>query len=173
MNPIKELCNRLGIASSAILTLMLTISPGTGVMSVAVSATSFILLADEAGAQSVRGNTRQSARSTSRNARQSSRQVDRTPANDARNVARNANQASRQVSRNTKQSARQISRRHFYTLPSGYRWVTRGAYRYCYYQNRYYYPYMHGGQTVYIEVDVDSDGEPLPPPPAEEVIEEG
>ena len=43
--------------------------------------------------------------------------------------------------------------------------MTRGAYRYCFYKGLYYYPYMYGGRTVYIQVDYNS-----PPPPSDQVI---
>ena len=116
---------------------------------------------EKAEAQTVRMNTRQSVRSVARNTRQS---VVR-PASTYRNVR----QTSRQVSRNTRQSVRQISRRHFYTLPAGYRWVTYGRYRYCFYGGRYYYPYIYGGRTVYIQVNVNSSN-PAPPPSSQVIV---
>ncbi len=121
-------------------------------------------------AQTVRMNSRQSVRSVSRNSAQAARQIARTPANAGADIARNTRQATRQVSRNSYQSARQISRRHFYTLPAGYRPVTYGAYRYYYVGGLYYYPYMDAGTTVYINVDVDASGNPIPPPPASAVL---
>ncbi len=121
-------------------------------------------------AQTVRMNTAQSVRSVSRNSAQAARQIARTPANAGADIARNTRQATRQVSRNTYQSARQISRRHFYTLPAGYRAITYGTYRYYYVGGLYYYPYMDAGNTVYINIDVDASGNPLPPPPASAVL---
>ena len=50
-------------------------------------------------------------------------------------------------------------------MPVGARPVMFGPYRYYSYGGAYYYPYLSGGRTVYVEVDVNS-----PPPPANEVM---
>jgi hypothetical protein len=152
-------------AIRAIATIATILTPGTSVLLLATATIGIVLAsADTAAAQTVRMNNRQSVNSVSRNTRQAVRQVARTPANAGQDIARNANQASRQVSRNSYQSARQISRRHFYTIPAaGYRWVTYGTYRYCYYGGLYYYPYMYGGKTVYIQVNATVSN-PVPPP---------
>jgi hypothetical protein len=68
-----------------------------------------------------------------------------------------------------RRTTRRVARRRIYTLPAGYRAVTRGAYRYYFYSGIYYYPYLISGKTVYVEVDVDASGNPQNPPPASEI----
>lgn len=72
----------------------------------------------------------------------------------------------RRVARRT---TRRVVRRHMYALPVGAAAFSWGAYSYYRYNNMYYYPYMYSGRTVYIEVDIDSRGYPLPPPHPSEV----
>lgn len=84
---------------------------------------------------------------------------------EAQSVRMNNRQSRSSVARNT----RQITRRHFYALPRGYRWVTYGRYRYCYHGGRYYYPYMSGGRTVYIQVNVSSSN-PAPPSSSQVIV---
>ncbi|MFT5410023.1 MAG: Ni/Co efflux regulator RcnB [Verrucomicrobiales bacterium] len=160
---------KLKSIASALVALATIVTPSTTVL-VAAATTGIVLAsAEQAEAQTVRMNNRQSRSSVSRNTRQTVRQVTRTPGNAGRDIARNANQAGRQVSRNTRQSVRQISRRHFYALPTGYRWVTFGKYRYCYHGGLHYYPYMHSGKTVYIQVDVSSSS-PTPPSSTQVIV---
>ncbi|MFT5041984.1 MAG: hypothetical protein ACI8TX_002964 [Hyphomicrobiaceae bacterium] len=52
---------------------------------------------------------------------------------------------------------------------TSYRWVTSGRYRYCFYGGRYYYPYMYGGKTVYIQVNVSSSN-PTPPSSTQVIV---
>ncbi|TLD72098.1 hypothetical protein FEM03_05060 [Phragmitibacter flavus] len=66
-----------------------------------------------------------------------------------------------------RQTGRQVSRtrrRAVYGLPVG---AAAYAYRgYSYYRvgPRFYYPYMHMGRTVYINIE-SNNGYPAPPPP--------
>jgi hypothetical protein len=56
-----------------------------------------------------------------------------------------------------------------WALPAGaaaFRWGAYSNYRA---GGRYNYPYMMGGRTVYVQIDVDSSGNPLPPPPPSEI----
>ena len=76
--------------------------------------------------------------------------------------------AGRQGARASRQSGRQTSRarrRGYYGLPGGAVPFAHGGYSYYRVGGRYLYPYMYGGRTVYIDVDV-SGGYPAPPPPA-------
>lgn len=56
-----------------------------------------------------------------------------------------------------------------YAMPAGYRVVPYGRYKYYYQGGIYYYPYMFGGRTVYVQVDVNASGQPLPPPPPSQI----
>lgn len=70
--------------------------------------------------------------------------------------------------RDSRQTGRQISRarrRGCYALPRGAAPFVFGGYRYYRVGPRFYYPYMYGGRTVYIDINV-SGGNPAPPPPA-------
>lgn len=69
---------------------------------------------------------------------------------------RAARQAGRQASR--------ARRRGYYGLPVGAVPYAYGGYRYYRVGNSYYYPYMYGGRTVYVDVEVYG-GCPAPPPP--------
>ncbi len=74
----------------------------------------------------------------------------------------------RQGARNSRQNGRQTSRarrRGFYGLPGGAVAFSYGGFRYFRVGPRYYYPYMYGGRTVYIDIDVNG-GYPAPPPAA-------
>ena len=108
----------------------------------------------------VRQTSRQTARRTSR--RTTARHTAVTPYRGPATVHGTARRTSRRT-------ARRVTRRHMYTLPAGYRAVTYGAHRYYYYGGLYYYPYYVEGRTVYIHVDVNSSGQPLPPPPVEQM----
>lgn len=55
-------------------------------------------------------------------------------------------------------------RRACYGLPMGAAPFAYGGYRYYRVGGAYYYPYMYGGRTVYVDVDVYG-GYPAPPPP--------
>ncbi|WP_038159462.1 hypothetical protein [Verrucomicrobium sp. BvORR106] len=73
----------------------------------------------------------------------------------------------RQGARSSRQDGRQTSRarwRGTYVLPAGAAVVAVGGYRYYRVGPRYYYPYMYGGRTVYIDINVVG-GNPVPPPP--------
>lgn len=72
----------------------------------------------------------------------------------------------RRTSRRT--SRRVTRRRHFFGMPPGAAPFMYGGYRYFVAGGLYYYPYMLGGRTVYVQVDV-SGGRPLPPPPPSQV----
>ena len=85
-----------------------------------------------------------------------------------RQSARFSRQAGRRGAQYSRQTGRQVSRarrRGYYALPVGYRPVTYGRYNYYFAGGRYYYPYMYGGRTVYVTVNVDASGNPGPPPP--------
>ena len=71
--------------------------------------------------------------------------------------------------RTVRRTTRRVVRRHMFGLPAGAALFPFGAYRYYRYAGLYYYPYMIGGRTTYIQVDVDAGGNPLPPPPASQV----
>ncbi|MFV1994861.1 MAG: hypothetical protein ACC661_05440 [Verrucomicrobiales bacterium] len=71
--------------------------------------------------------------------------------------------------RTARRTTRRVARRRMHTLPAGYRMINYGAYRYYVVGGVYYYPYYVSGQPVYIEVDIDANGQPLPPPPANEI----
>ncbi len=76
--------------------------------------------------------------------------------------------AGRQGARDSRQTGRQTSRarrRGYYSLPGGAVPFTYGGYHYYRAGARFYYPYMYGGRTVYIDIDVNG-GHPAPPPPA-------
>lgn len=73
------------------------------------------------------------------------------------------------VRRTTRRTTRRVARRHLFLMPAGAVAVSYGAYRYFHHGGIYYYPYMIGGRTTYVEVDVDVSGKPLAPPPAAEV----
>jgi hypothetical protein len=68
-----------------------------------------------------------------------------------------------------RRTTRRVARRHMWALPGAYAPYRWGAYTYFLCAGVYYYPYMYGGRTVYVEVDVDSSGKPLPPPSASQV----
>lgn len=73
----------------------------------------------------------------------------------------------RQGARDSRQDGRQTSRarrRGCYALPGGARPFAYGGYNYYRVGPRFYYPYMHMGRTVYIDINV-SGGNPMPPPP--------
>lgn len=73
----------------------------------------------------------------------------------------------RQGARASRQTGRQVSRarrRGVYSLPAGYRPYSYGSYNYYFAGGRYYYPYMYGGRTVYINIEVSASGNPGPPP---------
>ena len=75
--------------------------------------------------------------------------------------------AGRQVARGSRQTGRQVSRarrRGYYGLPGGAVPFVHGGFRYYRVGGRYLYPYMYGGRTVYIDIDVNG-GYPAPPPP--------
>lgn len=73
------------------------------------------------------------------------------------------------VRRTSRRTTRRVVRRHLFLMPAGAVAVTHRAYRYFHHGGIYYYPYMIGGRTTYVEVDVDVSGKPLAPPPAAEV----
>lgn len=75
--------------------------------------------------------------------------------------------AGRQGARDSRQTGRQTSRarrRGCYALPGGAVPFRHGGYSYYRVGGRYYYPYMYGGRTIYIDIDVNG-GYPAPPPP--------
>ncbi len=72
----------------------------------------------------------------------------------------------RRVARRT---TRRVVRRHMYGLPAGSALYPYGRYRYYRCGGLYYYPYMIGGRTTYIQIDVNTNGQPLPPPPASQM----
>lgn len=79
--------------------------------------------------------------------------------------------AGRQGARSSRQQGRQTSRarrRGCYTLPPGAALYPYGAYRYYRVGPRFYYPYMYGGRTVYVDIDVVG-GNPVPPPSASSI----
>lgn len=70
--------------------------------------------------------------------------------------------------RESRQTGRQVSRsrrRGCYAMPHGAVPYAYGGYRYYRVGPRFYYPYMHMGRTVYIDINVNG-GYPMPPPPA-------
>lgn len=74
------------------------------------------------------------------------------------------------VRRTVRRTTRRVVRRHMiYGLPYGYRPYAWGGYSYYVAGSSYYYPYMYGGRTVYVIVEVDSYGRPLPPPAIDEI----
>ena len=76
-------------------------------------------------------------------------------------------QVGRMQARDSRQAGRQTSRarrRGFYGLPGGAVPFAYGGYRYYRVGPSYYYPYMYGGRTVYIQINVQG-GYPAPPPP--------
>ena len=58
---------------------------------------------------------------------------------------------------------------YYHGLPPGARPYAWGGYSYFFVGGRFLYPYLLGGQTVYVNVDVDEDGKPEEPPPAESI----
>lgn len=85
-----------------------------------------------------------------------------------RQGARDSRQSGRQGAQYSRQAGRQTSRarrRGCYGLPPGAAPFSYGGYRYYRVGGRYLYPYMYGGRTVYIDIDVNG-GYPAPPPPA-------
>jgi hypothetical protein len=65
-------------------------------------------------------------------------------------------------------TGRAVSRarwRGFYALPRGAVVYRYGGYSYYRAGGVYYYPYVYGGRTVYVNVNV-VNGRPAPPPPA-------
>ena len=85
-----------------------------------------------------------------------------------RQGGRDSRQSGRQGAQDSRQAGRQTSRarrRGYYGLPGGAVPFAYGGYRYYRAGGRYYYPYMYGGRTVYIDIDVNG-GYPAPPPPA-------
>jgi hypothetical protein len=78
----------------------------------------------------------------------------------------------RQAARYSRRTGRQVSRarrRGYYALPPGAVLRPFGPYRYYFVGSRWYYPYMYGGRTVYIVIDVDDEGNPTPPPPSDSI----
>lgn len=71
--------------------------------------------------------------------------------------------------RTSRRTTRRVVRRHLFVMPATAAMVSHGAYRYFHHGGIYYYPYMIGGRTTYVEIDIDVNGKPLPPPPASEV----
>ena len=74
----------------------------------------------------------------------------------------------RQGARASRQEGRQNSRARWngtYARPAGAVAFAWGGYSYYRAGGLYYYPYMYGGRTVYIKVDV-VNGHPAPPPAA-------
>lgn len=71
--------------------------------------------------------------------------------------------------RTARRTTRRVVRRHMFFMPAAAAAVTFGPYRYFRYNGIYYYPYMMGGRTTYIEIDVDASGHPMAPPPASQV----
>ncbi len=71
--------------------------------------------------------------------------------------------------RTARRTTRRVTRRHYWALPGPYTPFRWGAYNYYRCGGIFYYPYMFGGRTVYVEVNVDSSGNPLPPPPPDQV----
>lgn len=71
--------------------------------------------------------------------------------------------------RTARRTTRRVVRRHMFFMPAAAAAVTFGPYRYYRYGGIYYYPYMIGGRTTYIEIDVDTSGNPMAPPPASQV----
>lgn len=71
--------------------------------------------------------------------------------------------------RTARRTTRRVVRRHMFVLPATAMAVTFGPYRYYRCGGIYYYPYMIGGRTTYIEIDVDTSGNPMAPPPASQV----
>jgi len=85
-----------------------------------------------------------------------------------RQGARGSRQSGRQGAQDSRQAGRQTSRarrRGCYGLPGGAVPFRHGGYNYYRVGGRYLYPYMYGGRTVYIDIDVNG-GYPAPPPPA-------
>jgi hypothetical protein len=104
---------------------------------------------------------RSRGRTTSRTTTVTTVRHTKTPRHVARGPASPAGAARR--------TTRRVVRRHLYVIPRGYRLITRGNYRYYYYSGIYYYPYYISGQTVYVEIHVDTNGNPTAPPPASEI----
>lgn len=76
--------------------------------------------------------------------------------------------AGRQNARASRQSGRQTSRarrRGYWGLPAGAAPYYYRGHRYYRVGPRFYYPYVYGGKTVYIDVDVQG-GNPAAPPSA-------
>ena len=71
--------------------------------------------------------------------------------------------------RTSRRTTRRVVRRHMFLLPGGATPFVFGPYRYYRVGGIYYYPYMMGGRTVYVEIDVDVSGNPMAPPPASQV----
>lgn len=102
-----------------------------------------------------------------------SRQNGREDARDERREgdyadARGERQEGRQGARISRTTGRVVSRSRFrgcYVLPRGAVVFPFGGYRYYRVGPRFYYPYMYGGRTVYIDINVVA-GNPAPPPPA-------
>ena len=68
-------------------------------------------------------------------------------------------------------AGRVVSRSRYrgcYALPRGAVVVPYGGYRYYRVGSAWYYPYMHAGRTVYIDVQV-VNGMPVAPPPANSI----
>jgi hypothetical protein len=79
--------------------------------------------------------------------------------------------AGRQAARASRQTGRQVSRarrRGYYGLPPGAAPFYYRGYRYYRVGPRFYYPYVYGGRTVYIDINVD-DGNPEPPPSGDSI----
>lgn len=123
---------------------------GAGLATVALMTTS-----SNSEARTVRGAARSTGRRTAR--RTTSRNVGYRTAPVVRGTARRI--------------ARRVTRRHLYTLSVGYAAVSLAGYRYYRYGGLYYYPYYVSGQTVYVQVDVNTSN-PGPPPSVESVTED-
>lgn len=76
--------------------------------------------------------------------------------------------AGRQAARASRQTGRQVSRsrwRGCHVLPHGAVAFRYASFTYYRVGPRFYYPYIYGGRTVYIDIDV-KNGNPVPPPAA-------
>lgn len=110
-----------------------------------------------AGARVSRTNGREDARHERREGDYGEAREERI---EGRTGARVSRTAGRVVSRSRYRAC--------YALPRGAVVVPYGAYRYYRVGTAWYYPYMHAGRTVYIDIQV-VNGKPQPPPPASSI----